>query len=142
VAERAAAVPERLWRDVPRTAKVRDMSARVLLGNLEPIVRLGMAVVLEEQAIEVIGEEVRPQALVLLAGRLRPDAVVLDLRHAASRALGGRIRAASPDTTVVFWARDEDVMEVVGPDDAEPRRVLSPTQEELRSALAGSRVVR
>ena len=48
------------------------MPVRVLLGNLEPIVRLGMAVVLEEAGIEVIGEEVRPQPLVLLAGRLRP----------------------------------------------------------------------
>ena len=52
---------------------------RVLLGNLEPMVRLGMIDVLQEDGIEVIGEEERPQALVLMAGRLQPDAVVLDL---------------------------------------------------------------
>jgi DNA-binding NarL/FixJ family response regulator len=118
------------------------MSARVLLGNLEPIVRLGMAVVLEEDGIEVIGEEPRPQPLVLMAGRLRPDAVVLDLRHAASRRLGDRIRSASPATTVVFWDRDEDLMEIAGPDGGERRRVPAPARDDLRSALAGSRVVR
>jgi DNA-binding NarL/FixJ family response regulator len=111
---------------------------RVLLGNLEPIVRLGMAVVLEEQGIEVIGEEPRPQPLVLLAGRLQPDAVVLDLRHAASRELGNRVRTASPDTTVVFWTRDEDVMEVLG---ATTRRVESPRPEDLGQALVGARSI-
>ena len=86
---------------------------RVLLGNLEPVVKLGMTAVLEEDGIEVIGEESRPAALVLMAGRLRPDAVVLDLEHTTSRELSERVRAASPETTVVFWTRDEDVMEVM-----------------------------
>jgi DNA-binding NarL/FixJ family response regulator len=54
----------------------------VLLGPLEPMVALGMTMVLEEDGVEVIGEEERPQALVLMAGRLRPDAVVLDLGQA------------------------------------------------------------
>jgi DNA-binding NarL/FixJ family response regulator len=107
------------------------MAARVLLGNLEPIVRLGMAVVLEENGIEVIGEEVRPQPLVLLAGRLRPDAVVLDLHHRDSRELAARLRAASPETTVVLWTRDEDVMEVGA------RRIVSPTPEDLSAVLRG-----
>jgi DNA-binding NarL/FixJ family response regulator len=107
------------------------MPVRVLLGNLEPIVRLGMTVVLEEDGIEVIGEEVRPQPLVLLAGRLRPDAVVLDLDRPDSRELAGRVRAASPETIVVLWTRDEDVMEAGG------RRVASPTAEDLSEALRG-----
>jgi DNA-binding NarL/FixJ family response regulator len=107
------------------------MAARVLLGNLEPIVRLGMSVVLEEQGIDVIGEEARPQPLVLLAGQLRPDAVVLDLHHPDSRELAGRVREASPETTVVLWTRDEDVMEIGS------RRIASPTPEDLSEALRG-----
>jgi DNA-binding NarL/FixJ family response regulator len=117
-------------------------AARVLLGNLEPVVRLGMSVVLEEEGIEVIGGEARPQALVLLAGRLRPDAVVLDLEQVTSREVGDRIRAAAPETTVVFWTRDEHVMEVVPPGAAEPRRILRPEPEELRSELMRSQVDR
>jgi DNA-binding NarL/FixJ family response regulator len=115
---------------------------RVLLGNLEPVVKLGMTAVLEEDGIDVIGEESRPAALVLMAGQLRPDAVVLDLEQTASRELSDRVRAASPETTVVFWARDEDVMEVVDPGASEPRRVFTPVPEELRSELMRSQVNR
>jgi DNA-binding NarL/FixJ family response regulator len=115
---------------------------RVLLGNLEPVVKLGMTMVLEEDGIDVIGEESRPAALVLLAGHLRPDAVVLGLEHAASRELSDRVREASPETTVVLWARDEDVMEVVDPGASEPRRVFTPVPEELRSELMRSQVNR
>jgi DNA-binding NarL/FixJ family response regulator len=112
---------------------------RVLLGNLEPVVLLGMNAVLMEDGIDVIGEEGRPAALALMAGRLRPDAVVLDLGQPASRELSDRVRAACPEATVVFWARDEDVMEVVEPGAGEPRRILSPLPEELRSELMRSR---
>jgi DNA-binding NarL/FixJ family response regulator len=113
---------------------VSDGAPRVLLGNLEPMVRLGMAVILEEGGIVVIGEEERPQALVLLAGRLHPDAVVLDIGKADSRALGGRVQAASPSTTLVFWARDEDVMEVLPPG-GELQRTPDPHAKELCAAL-------
>jgi len=112
---------------------------RVLLGNLEPLVRLGMNQVLEEEGIDVIGEEERPQALVLMAGRLHPDAVVLDLRQAASRELGERVRTASPESKVVLWARDEDEMVVLDPGSASPRRFFTAVPEELRSELRASR---
>ena len=114
----------------------------MLLGPLEPMVALGMSMVLQEDGIEVVGEEMRPPALVLMAGRLRPDAVVLDLGQATSRELGDRVRLASPETTVIFWARDEDVMEVVGPGSSEPRRIDSAVSEELRSELVRSQVNR
>jgi hypothetical protein len=133
-------VPERLWRGVPATGEGSGMPPRVLLGNLEPVVRLGMSAVLAEEGIDVIGSEPRPGPLVLLAGRLRPDAVVLD-QHTA-RELGDRLRAAAPETTLVFWARDEDVMEVVGPGAGEPRKVLAPNPDELRSELMRSQVNR
>ncbi len=108
---------------------------RVLLGNLEPMVRLGMTTVLSEGGIEVLGSEERASALALMAGRLLPDAVVLDLEQAASRELGERVRAASPRTTVVFWTRDEQVMEVVSAGAAEPRRVTDPEPDELCRAV-------
>jgi DNA-binding NarL/FixJ family response regulator len=115
---------------------------RVLLGNLEPMVRLGMNQVLEEEGIEVIGEEERPQALVLMAGRMRPDAVVLDLGQGSSRALGERVRTASPETKVILWARDEDVMEVLDPGSTSPRRFYTAVSEELRSELTNHEVNR
>src|SRR4051812_43985182 len=106
------------------------MPPRVLLGNLEPVVQVGMSVVLAEEGIDVIGSEPRPGPLVLLAGRLRADAIVLDLHSA--RELADRLREAAPETTLVFWARDEDVMEVVGPGAAAPRRIIEPNPGELR----------
>ena len=115
---------------------------RVLLGNLDPVVALGMTTVLKEEGIDVVGEEPLPAALVLMAGHLRPDAVVLDLGRHASRELSERVRAASPETTVVFWTRDEQVMEVVDPGASEPRRVFTPVPQELRSELMRSQVNR
>jgi DNA-binding NarL/FixJ family response regulator len=115
---------------------------RVVLGNLEPIVRLGMATVLQEEGVDIIGEDDRPPALVLLAARLRPDAVVLDVADKASRSLCERIRSASPGTTVVFWARDEEVMEVLAPGASEPRRVFEPVPEELCGAVMRSHLKR
>ena len=116
--------------------------ATVLLGNLEPIVRLGMRDVLAEDGVEVIGEEERPEALVLMAGRLRPDCVVLDLLDRSSRELSERVRTASPDTKVILWARDEDEMEVLDPGATTPRRFFAAVPEELRSELSSVRLNR
>ena len=52
---------------------------RILLGNLGPIMRMGMRRVLTEQGCEVIGQEDRPSAIVGEVHRLRPDIVFLDL---------------------------------------------------------------
>lgn len=114
----------------------KSQRPRVLLGNLEPMVRLGMSRVLEEQGVEVIGEEERPRALVLTAGRLRPDVVVLDYWHADSRELSGRVRAASPGTKVILWARDEEIMEVLDPGRSAPRRFFDAVPDELSSELS------
>ena len=115
---------------------------RVLLGNLEPLVRLGMIDVLSEDGLELIGEEQRPAALVLMAGRLRPDVVVLDLLERSSRELCERVRTASPETKVILWARDEDAMEVLDPGATTPRRIFDAVPEELRSELSNVRVNR
>jgi DNA-binding NarL/FixJ family response regulator len=110
----------------------------VLLGDLEPMVSLGMNVVLREDGVEVIGQEARPGALLLMAGRLRPDAVLLDIARADSRELSHRVRVASPETTVILWARDEDAMEVFDPGSSTPRRFSSELAEELRGELIAS----
>jgi DNA-binding NarL/FixJ family response regulator len=110
----------------------------VLLGNLEPVVCLGMNAVLREDGVDILGQEDRPAALLLMAGRLRPDAVLLDIARADSRDLGDRVRIASPETTVILWARDEDAMEVFDPGSPTPRRFSSELPEELRGELIAS----
>jgi DNA-binding NarL/FixJ family response regulator len=107
----------------------------VLLGALEPMVCMGMNAVLREDGIEILGQEARPAALLLMAGRLRPDAVLLDIARADSRELSDRVRLASPETTVILWARDEDTMEVFDPGSPTPRRFHSELPEELRGEL-------
>src|SRR3954463_11436388 len=79
----------------------------VLLGNLGPIMRLGMNRVLSEQGCHVVGQEDRPSAIVGAAHRLRPDIVVLDLEGGASKELAQLVRGPSPEPPVVLWAGEE-----------------------------------
>ena len=108
---------------------------RILLGNLGPIMRMGMRRVLTESGCEVVGQEDRPSAIVGEVHRLRPDLVVLDLDGGSAHQLGHLVAGASPDTTVVLWAREEDLMEVIDPVSDDSRRVSAPVVERLRSEL-------
>ena len=110
----------------------------VLLGNLEPIMCVGLRRVLSEDGADVIGQEEAPNEIVEEAGRLRPDVVVLDLNGGA-RSLGERIREVSPQTKVILWARDETVMEVLDPESASSRLVAVAISDGLRSELRISR---
>jgi len=112
----------------------------VLLGNLGPIMRLGMNRVLSEQGCQVVGQEDRPSAIIGAAHRLRPDIVVLDLDNGSSHELAQLVRGASPETTVVLWAREEDLMEVLEPVWNTSRLVAVPIVERLRSELSGQHV--
>ena len=112
----------------------------VLLGNLGPIMRLGMNRVLSEQGCQVVGQEDRPSAIIGAAHRLRPDIVVLDLDNGSSYELAQLVRGASPETTVVLWAREEDLMEVLEPVKSTSRRVAAPIVERLRGELSGQHV--
>ena len=114
-----------------------DSLPRVLLGNLEPIVLIGMTRVLGEAGADVIGHEQHPSQIVTQAGRLRPDVVVIGLDGVGSRRLGQRVREVAPDTKVILWARDETVMEVLDPDAADFRRVEEGLPEQLRSEMGG-----
>jgi AmiR/NasT family two-component response regulator len=111
---------------------------RILLGNLGPIMRMGMRRVLTEDGCEVVGQEDRPSAIVGAAHRLRPDVCVLDLDGGSAHSLGRLVVGASPETTVVLWAREEDLMEVIDPVSADSRRVSAPVLERLRSELSDS----
>ena len=113
----------------------------VLLGNLGPIMRLGMNRVLSEQGCQVVGQEDRPSAIIGAAHRLRPDIVVLDLDNGSSYELAQLVRGASPETTVVLWAREEDLMEVLEPASSTSRLVSAPIVERLRGELSGQQHV-
>jgi AmiR/NasT family two-component response regulator len=113
---------------------------RVLLGNLGPIMRLGMNRVLSEEGCQVVGQEDRPSAIIGAAHRLRPDIVVLDLDNGSSHELAWLVRGASPETTVVLWAREEDLMEVLEPVSSTSRLVAAPIVERLRGELSGQHV--
>jgi AmiR/NasT family two-component response regulator len=115
---------------------------RILLGNLGPIMQMGMRRVLTEQGCEVVGQEDRPSAIVGEVHRLRPDVVVLDLDEGSAQQLGRLVAGASPETTVVLWAREEDLMEVIDPVSADSRRVSAPIVERLRSELSSKQVQR
>ena len=117
-----------------------ESGPRVLLGNLGPIMRLGMNRVLSEQGCQVVGQEDRPSAIIGAAHRLRPDIVVLDLDGGSSHELGQLVRGASPETTVVLWAREEDLMEVLEPASSTSRSVSAPIVERLRGELSGQHV--
>jgi hypothetical protein len=116
-----------------------DGAPRVLLGNLGPIMVIGMARLVSEDGAEVIGQERHPSSIVSAAGRMRPDVVVLDLNTEGARELGSRVQRVSPETKVILCASDEDGMEVLDPGADNLRRVDA---EGLRLELATSRTPR
>ena len=116
-----------------------DHAPRVLLGNLDPIMVIGMARVLEEDGARVIGQERHPSQIVSSAGRMRPDVVVLDINSSGSRELGARVQQVSPETKVILCDRDEESMEVLDPGSPTSRLVAVAPSEGLRMELATSR---
>jgi len=108
---------------------------RVLLGNLEPMVRLGMSGVLEQDGVEVVVDDEQPATIVAQAERLRPDAVVLRLDDAETLVLGELVRAAAPNAKLILWALNEDEMQVFDPGSSVPRLIRSSVSQALRSEL-------
>ncbi len=114
----------------------RTRPPRVLLGNLEPMTRVGMRKWLEDGGIGVVAEVHEPTAIVAESIRLAPDAVVLGLDAGAGRTLGEQVRSAAPEVTVILWARDETEMEVFEPGSAAPRRVATAVPDALLRELS------
>ena len=96
---------------------------RVLLGDLAPIMAIGLRTVLEEEGIDVIGEEIERARIVQRAQRLQPDVVVLDLDRDGATTLAAEVRQAAPRAKVILWARDETVMGVLESVSDTPRLV-------------------
>jgi hypothetical protein len=131
---------------LPRAAGIGDgrrvehsTPPRVLLGNLDPIMVIGMARVLEEDGAEVIGQERHPSQIVRSAGRMRPDVVVLESGSEGSRELGMRVQRVSPETKVILCDRDEEAMEVFDPGSRTSRVLAVAPSEGLRQELTTSR---
>jgi DNA-binding NarL/FixJ family response regulator len=97
---------------------------------------VGLRTVLEEEGIEVVGQEREPRRIVSEVERLQPDVVVLDLNHDGARALGEQIQDALPGVKVILWARDETVMEVLESVSRTPRLVALTVPEGLRDELS------
>jgi DNA-binding NarL/FixJ family response regulator len=116
-----------------------DEAPRVLLGNLSPIMVIGMARVLTEDGAEVIGQERHPSSIVSTAGRTQPDVVVLDIGTEGVRELASRVQRVSPDTKVIFCDSREGAMEVLDPGADDCRLLVVDASEGLRTELATSR---
>jgi DNA-binding NarL/FixJ family response regulator len=112
---------------------------RVLLGDLAPIMAIGLRSVLEEEGMEVIGQESERGRIVRRAQRHQPDVVVLDLDHDGATTLASEIRQVAPRTKVILWARDETVMGVLESMSDTPRLVDITTHVGLPSELSTGR---
>jgi hypothetical protein len=96
-----------------------------------------MRELVSEQGAAVIGEHHAPEAIVREAARLQPDAVVLALDAGPSRLLGARVLDAAPAARLIFWARDERVVEVQDRGSRVRRRIATAAADALGSALRG-----
>ncbi len=105
----------------------------MLLGDLAPMLRLGMSSLLAERGVEVT-EESRSAQLPLTAAQIDPDAIVLPLDARAFDDVG-RVQAAAPDAKLILWARDESEMHVYDAGHTVPRRVSAGTAGALMSEL-------
>jgi AmiR/NasT family two-component response regulator len=112
---------------------------RVLLGDLAQIMAIGLRAVLEEEGIDVIGEETDRARIVQRAQRLQPDVVVLDLDRDGATALAAEVRQAAPRAKVILWARDETVMGVLESVSDTPRLVDMTTHAGLPEELSSGR---
>jgi DNA-binding NarL/FixJ family response regulator len=117
------------------------VSRRALIGNLEPVARLGMTRVLEDEGLEVVGDDELPDAFVEQARILQPDAIVLGLERSSLTDLGDRVRIAAPGAKLILWPRDEAEMQVFDPGSTSPRRIPASASEALIRELHSHRSI-
>jgi DNA-binding NarL/FixJ family response regulator len=83
---------------------------RVVIGEDEPLLRDGLALVLTDAGIEVAAVAATAPRLVALAGEQQPDLVIADIRMPPGHADDGlraalEIRAAWPQTAIVILSQ-------------------------------------
>jgi len=99
-------------------ARTEPEAIRVLLVDDHDLFRTGLASVLEEQHVTVVGQATTGADAVRLARELAPDVVVMDLNMPGMTGIEAtrRIFGASPPARVVMLTisdRDEDVVEAI-----------------------------
>lgn len=93
------------------------MSVTVLLVDDHPVVRSGLRAVLAASGLEIVGEAGTGEEAIALAGHLRPDVVLCDLR--LGEGLDGiatteRIRALTPPPAVLMLTTFDRDAEILG----------------------------
>jgi len=83
---------------------------RVVIADDAALVRSGLAALLTEQGIEVVGEASDAQELLVLVPQVRPDAAIVDIRMPPSHTTEGitaakEIRARHPEVAVLVLSQ-------------------------------------
>ncbi|MBD2759394.1 response regulator transcription factor [Yimella sp. cx-573] len=92
---------------------------RVLVVDDHPVVRAGMRMLLEAAAIDVIGEAATGEEAIVVAARLRPDLVLMDLQlgHGMDGVAATAALRALPDPPPVLivttYDTDADILRAV-----------------------------
>jgi AmiR/NasT family two-component response regulator len=115
-----------------------DLKPRVLMGTLDPILRVGVVRALIESGASVVDGASGADALVERAARFAPDAVVLGASAGGDggEELRARLQEAAPGATLVIW-RNAEQIEVLRPRASTPRVMSAPVPEQLTAALLG-----
>lgn len=93
------------------------MTTTILLVDDHPVVRSGLRAVLEGGAVTVVGEAATGEEAVTLAGHLRPDVVLCDLRLGAGMdGIGttAALRALNPAPAVLILTTFDRDAEILG----------------------------
>lgn len=93
------------------------MSVTVLLVDDHPVVRSGLRAVLAASGLEIVGEAGTGEEAIALAGHLRPDVVLCDLRLGEGLdgiATTARIRALTPPPAVLMLTTFDRDAEILG----------------------------
>jgi DNA-binding NarL/FixJ family response regulator len=120
-------------------APAADAHPCVLLGTLDPILRLGIVRALLDDGVSVIDGAEAADALVERAAQHAPDAVVLGAAAGGARGaeLRARLRSAAPGATLVVWRNDAELIEVLPPGASTPRVMSPPSADRLALELLG-----
>ena len=112
---------------------------RVLLANLDTVMRFGIVQEFADDGIEVIGQERSEDGVVFTASIATPDVIVIDGDGDDAAKLRDRLRRAAPGAKLILLPRDEVWPTILDPLAGRPRLMAPPVLEALRNELRGSR---